>query len=505
MDPLKNTPESDASENKPSSEAQAADHQKQESQEAAAKPVSKWAKLSKNTLVFAALGLILVTAYCVVNIDHVAHAIRQAGKIIAPLFIGAVIAYLCNPILEFYEYRALRRLKNGGLRRGLSLTFTVLTAIAFVTLLFLMIVPKLIESIGDLMSNYQVYVDNLISGTSNFLRSMAEKNDWNIDVDNLETQMRNFFGSSENLFKKVMEFINKDGVDIGGMVGTAVMDIITIFKDWILGIFIAFYFLASKEKRVAQVNKFRRAMFNKKQNERISEVVHLADNTFSGYVFGVLIDALVVGVMTFVLLSIFKVSPRYNLLISAICAATNIIPVFGPFIGAIPSALIVLISNPSKFFLFIFLVLVIQQIDGNLLCPKIQGDNTGISSLAVLVAITIAGSIGGIPGMIIGVPIFAVIIELIKRFLEHRLEKKGEPTDTTAYYPKDALGNAEKDVYYEHASLRYEYEHSKLKTRLDHLKHRFAKKSKSDGKKGKKGKKNNQKSTKKNAKKKKKH
>ena len=149
---------------------------------------------------------------------------------------------------------------------------------------------------------------------------------------------------------------------------------------------------------------------------------------------------------------------------------TNIIPVFGPFIGAIPSAFIVLISNPSKFFLFLVLVLIIQQIDGNLLCPKIQGDNTGISSLAVLVTITIAGSQWGFIGLLLGVPVCAVIIELVKRFLDNKLEAMGEPTDTVAYYPEDALGNAEKDVHYEHAGLLYRYEHSSLKPKFEKFK-----------------------------------
>ena len=145
----------------------------------------------------------------------------------------------------------------------------------------------------------------------------------------------------------------------------------------------------------------------------------------------------------------------------------SIIPVFGPFIGAIPSGFIVLISNPDKLLVFIILILVIQQIDGNIIVPRIQGNNMGISSLAVLVAITVMGSLFGVIGMIIGVPIFAVVIELCKQAIEHRLIKRGAPTDTTYYYPADAVGNAEEEVYYEHAHLRYKYEHSKLKVYVD--------------------------------------
>ena len=184
--------------------------------------------------------------------------------------------------------------------------------------------------------------------------------------------------------------------------------------------------------------------------------------------FVIFLAVLLIGVVTFLLLSLCKVS-EYNLLIAAICAVTNIIPVFGPFIGAIPSGLIVLISNPEKFLLFVMLILVIQQIDGNILCPIIQGNNTGVSSLAVIISITVMGGFFGIVGMIIGVPVFAVIIELIKQTIEQRLLKQGKATDTIDYYPVNAVGNAEEDVYYEHAHWKYKYDHSRLKPHVDKL------------------------------------
>ena len=246
------------------------------------------------------------------------------------------------------------------------------------------------------------------------------------------------------------------------------INLFNTFKNLLLGLFIAFYILSSKEKRKAQFSKFRAAFFNDQQNDKITNVIKLVDTTFGGYIKGLLLDALAVGVVTFLLLSLCKVS-EYNLLIAAICAVTNIIPVFGPFIGAIPSGLIVLISNPEKFLLFVMLILVIQQIDGNILCPIIQGNNTGVSSLAVIISITVMGGFFGIVGMIIGVPVFAVIIELIKQTIEQRLLKQGKATDTIDYYPVNAVGNAEEDVYYEHAHWKYKYDHSRLKPHVDKL------------------------------------
>jgi predicted PurR-regulated permease PerM len=217
---------------------------------------------------------------------------------------------------------------------------------------------------------------------------------------------------------------------------------------------------------VAQFAKFRRAMFKEKSDKRIEEIITLTDKSFGGFIYGKILDSLVIGILTFILLAIFDVSP-YNMLIATFVGITNVIPVFGPFIGAIPSFFVVLISNPEKAFLFLILILIIQQLDGNVIGPKILGDNTGVSSLCVIVAIAICSAMWGVIGMIVGVPIFAVAIELVKRFLESRLSAKGEPTDTEHYYPADAVGNAEMDVHYEHATLLYRYEHSRLKPLVD--------------------------------------
>ncbi len=430
----------------------------------------------KRILFFGILAVIFVGIFCLVNLPSVSSFLGGIGNLLSPVIIGCVIAYLCNPILEFYEYRVLRRMSKTGIRRGLSLLLAILTMVGLIALLLLMVIPELVDSLMNLATNYEQYLDSLLGVVQNVINSLAAKFEFGTDViqdvQQLKDMLFDFLGEGEDLMNKIKNFIAEKNVVGEGI--DLIIGIFSTFFDIILGIIIALYILSSKEKRIAQIRKFRKAVFNDKQNGKITEITHLVSHTFSGYVFGVLIDALVVGVLTFVLLTIFNVSP-YNLLIATLCAVTNIIPVFGPFIGAIPSAFIVLISNPSKFFVFIILILIIQQVDGNLLCPKIQGDNTGISSLAVLVTITIAGAQWGFIGLLVGVPVCAVIIELVKRFLDNRLESMGEPTDTVAYYPEDALGNAEKDVHYEHAGLLYQYEHSGLKPKIEKLKNRFFK------------------------------
>ena len=430
-------------------------------------------RVPKRVLFFAACAVVAILVYSIANAHSFSTFFAGIADVITPLIIGGVIAYLCNPILKFYEYVLFRKLGRGNLRRGLSLFCTVLTFFGMVAIVIALIVPELIDSITQLVTNYEFYLNSLLGGVQSVIDKLPENVAGHIDISDIEKLnvfLTDMFGAGEDIMSKILSFLEgflMDG-DVIGNVWGFVMEVFDTFMDLILGLFIAFYILSSKEKRVAQIHKFRAAFFSEEKNARISEVVKLVDQTFGGFIKGVLLDALAVGVVTFIMLTIFNVS-EYNLLISTICAVTNIIPVFGPFIGAIPSALIVLISNPEKFLLFIVLVLIIQQIDGNILCPMIQGNNTGVSSLAVLVAITIMGGFFGLGGMIIGVPIFAVVIELCKRSIETRLRKKGLSTDTTDYYAANAVGNAEEDVYYEHAHWKYKYDHSRLKPHVDKL------------------------------------
>ena len=440
-------------------------------QESSSKPRRIADRLQKRWLYFGALATIFVVAYCIVNADSITTVFERIGRVLSPVFIGCIIAYLCNPILKFYEYVLFRKLGRGNLRLFISLLCTFLTAVGFLSIIVILIIPDLANSINQLIINYETYLNGLLG----YIQSIIDKlpADWvsNIDISDMEKLtafIEDMFGDAESIMEKIFSFLQKfviDG-DIIGNVWDFVTRLFSTFVDVILGIFIAFYILSSKEKRVAQIRKFRAAYLNEKQESKVNEIITLVDKTFGSFFKGVMVDAIVVGVLMYIALSIFNVS-EYNLLIATICALTNIIPVFGPIIGAIPSGLIILFTNPDKLIIFIVLVLVIQQLDGNILVPLIQGNNTGISSLAVLISITVMGGFFKIPGMILGVPIFAVIIELCKRAIEDKLRKQDKDTDTTHYYRKGAIGNAEEEVYYEHAHWKYKYDHSRLKVYVD--------------------------------------
>ncbi len=426
-------------------------------------------RVPKRIFFFSGLAIIAIVVFCIANASGFSSMFAKLGDVLAPLLIGGVIAYLCNPILKFYEYVVFRKMGKSNLRRVLSLLLTVLSALGILAIILALIVPELIDSISQLVNNYEFYLNSLLA----FVQSIINKLNLAVDISDVQKFthfIEDMFGTAEDAVAKFLSALQgfTESVNLIDNIWAFMTNLFNTFKNLILGIFIAFYILSSKEKRKAQISKFRAAYFSDSQNDKITSVVQLVDKTFGGFIKGVLLDALAVGVLMFLSLSLFRIS-EYALLIAAICAATNIIPVFGPFIGAIPSGLIVLISTPEKFVWFVVLVVLIQQIDGNILCPLIQGNNTGISSLAVLVAITIMGGFFGIIGMVIGVPVFAVIIELFKQSIENKLRARGKSTDTTDYYPSNAVGNAEEDVYYEHAHWRYKYDHSRMKPHIDKL------------------------------------
>jgi predicted PurR-regulated permease PerM len=234
------------------------------------------------------------------------------------------------------------------------------------------------------------------------------------------------FNTSGDLFNSILSYLSQ--ISSG---------LFTAIKDAILGIFISIYMLTSKEHLHAQARRITAALFKEKNRNHILRYRRIANRTFGNFFVGIIIDAILITIVTFVALTIFRVP--YAILVSVIVGCTNIIPVFGPFIGAIPSAFIIFVKEPSKALVFIILILIIQQIEGNIIAPKILGNSTGVSPLGVIVAIILMGAYLGVIGMIIGVPIFAMILTVCNEIIETRLKANGLPTDTAEYYPAYSL------------------------------------------------------------------
>ena len=382
------------------------------------KQVKLWA-------LYAILGLLAVT-FVIVKRESYSSFVEQVFRVLRPVVIGAVIAYLCNPIFRMFEGYVFPGVRSFSLRRTLSLIGTYLVLVLIFVILMMLIIPQLLTSVLDFLENYETFLATSlenINGTLTQINALLNlsippvKNetlhqglDWimeNVDVDMLMDRLL-----SGNTILVIFEYIE---------------DAFFVLTDIIFGLFISLYLLSGKEKIYAQIMRTRAALFNSQINERITRIFTIADESFGGFLRGKLLDSTIVGVLTYITISIMGVP--YTLLISVIIGITDIVPVVGPWIGVLPSAIIILLTDPIKVIPFLLAILIVQQVDGNIIAPKILGENTGVSSLCVMISITVMGAIWGLAGMVLGVPFFATIIELTNEFLNKRLEKKGLPTE----------------------------------------------------------------------------
>lgn len=348
--------------------------------------------------------------------------ISIAIGIFYPFIIGFSIAYLLNFILNLYEVKMLGKaqwFKNlrKGQKRSIGLLLTYLTAIGIGYLFVHFIVPQLIQSIMGFVNEVPQYVDNV---TELFNDLMSETNispEYTVLI--------------QEQINKYIKFIMDFAKEIIPIVGNMLKVIASSIWNIVLGIIISVYLLIDKENFFAINRKITYALFSTKTANRIFELTYRSNETFGKFLSGKIIDSAIIGVLSFVVFSLFRMP--YALLISVIIGVTNIIPFFGPFIGAIPSFIIILFVSPTKALIFLLLVFIIQQIDGNIIGPKILGDSIGISAFWILFAILVAGKFLGIVGMIIGVPLFAIVYSIIKEDVEYKLKIKELPTDTKDY------------------------------------------------------------------------
>ena len=365
---------------------------------------------------------------------------------------------------------------------------TVLIVLAGIAVILYLLIPEIIRSIQHLFANYDAYLEEVIgivNGGIVWLEKVIgmtpAENQQYISVDEIKEivtgAVNSVFDSSKSVLQQITEIFDENSSSTLKMLfeklfpytGTLINKIYVFIIDAFFSILIALHLLATKETRLAQVKKLRKAVFSYEQNKFINKVLGIINESFGSYLEGKLLDALIIFVLCWASFAIFGISD-YNLLIAALIGITDIIPIVGPFIGAIPGGFIVLITNPSKFILYVILVLLIQQLEGNIISPKILGQHMGVSALCVLISIIIMGTIfdGNPIALIVSVPLFAVMVELGKMFIEARLQKKGLPTDTAEYY-RGAATEDEIDlaVHYQNRKLAFYYEHSKLKLWVD--------------------------------------
>ena len=372
------------------------------------------------------VAVVFVALYAIVNRGEISSLFANLTKVFTPVIIGAGLAYVLNPILRFFEFKVYKKIKSKNVLRALSITSTFVITVVVIAAFLFMFVPSLMSGAKDLASNYNEYLDNTAALLNEYVQKIFKT-----DMVVLE--------NGSKIIEKIKDFLqigDQSAVDfVISKVASYAGGLFSGVTDVILGIFIAVYMLISKEKLQAQARKIGNAMLSEKAMGAVTKYVSITHKTFLSYFAGKILSSLCIMVIMLTLMTVFKLP--YPFVVSAIIGITDIIPIFGPFLGAIPSFLIIFIVDPADAILFIILILVVQQIEGNIISPKILGDKTGISSLSVIIAILVMGEYFGIVGMIIGVPVFAVGIMIAKEIIETRLLKKGKSTELADYYSKD--------------------------------------------------------------------
>ena len=357
------------------------------------------------------------------------------GKIVGilkPVIYGLVFAYLMNPILRFLERQKLtawgervfpdKSRKAASFSRFLGVFITLLITLLVLTGILWMLLPRLYESLETLANSLPNYFESARNRIIQFFPDGSEAETIALNIFNSAVTFVNSWFNGEFLSDLSSVLIS---------ISTGLFSVVKELLNIAIGFIVAIYVLVSKEKFSAQGKKVIYSILNIKQANTIIHGFYNANRIFSGFISGKILDSLIIGVLCYIILTIFQMP--YKELVSVIVGVTNVIPFFGPFIGAIPSAFLILLIDPMKCLTFIIIILVLQQFDGNILGPKILGDVTGLGSFWVICAILVGGGLFGFVGMLVGVPVFAIIYMSVKGWVERSLKKKGISSKTSDF------------------------------------------------------------------------
>ena len=386
------------------------------------------------SIVYALLILLVVV---ITNFDRFSsfyNWLDEKFSVLSPIIIGGVVAYICTALVRFFQNRVYKDIKKNRTRRSLSIVSAYVFIVIVLMLFIILIVPQLVSSVQELVKKVSdgTYLNSAINAINSVLNTVfASRGDEAFEYINMESiidTISDLFAGTENILNQIIAWATTYGGKI-----------LNGLKNGFVGFLLSIYFVISKERLYAQSTRILTAVCSKKKADSILEWFRFADKTLGGFIVGKLIDATLIIIVCSIVFSIAGIP--YSVLVSVFIGVCNIIPFFGPFIGAIPSGFIVFIARPDKLILFIILIVIIQQIDGNIIEPKIVGDRTGLSSLGVLVAVTVMGGYFGLLGMFLGVPIFAVVCASIRKAVKTRLKERDLPSDLSAYYSSEALSD----------------------------------------------------------------
>ncbi len=377
----------------------------------------------------------LIVYYFMFHGSKLFNALNGILNILMPVVYGLIIAYLLTPILNYFENKIFLpicgklKVKEGkrraGILRGLGIVCTIGLFFAAIGGLIYMLVSEIVPSIVNIASNFDNYVSNITDWLNKLLNDNADVQEYAIMLmDRYSDELNTWFNTT--VLAKTSDILKAVSMGAWGS--------LKVVWNLVLGIIISIYVMMNKEKFTGQLKKIIYAIFDSNSANIIVNDFKFTHRTFSGFISGKVLDSFLIGCLCFMGTSIMKTP--YAALVSVIIGVTNVIPFFGPYLGAIPTIFLIFIVDPMhplNCVYFAIFVLVLQQFDGNILGPKILGSSTGLTSFWVIFAITLFGGIWGVFGMLVGVPIFAVIYAAFRSIINTKLRKKKLPTGSSHY------------------------------------------------------------------------
>ena len=384
-----------------------------------------------------------ITAFCVVAcailfymalnyMPGVLSAIGSLFSILSPFIWGLAITYILLPLVKSLQrgvFGALGKAihkkkpeKAQRFARAMSVLLSEIIFLAIIVAIVYLIIPQLVSSITTIVENSSTYIANTTTWIEQLLSDNPEIEKYVLDVfNNVSEDLKNW------LTNTVLPGIG----NIAASVTTGIISVVKAVYNLVIGIIVSIYILGNIEGFSASAKKLMYTVFSVEAAEKLREGLNFTDKTFMGFINGKLLDSAIIGLICYIGCALLNIP--YALLVSVIVGVTNVIPFFGPFIGAVPSALLILLVDPLKCLIFVIFIIVLQQLDGNVIGPKILGNSTGLSSFWVMFAILIFGGLFGFVGMAIGVPLFAVIYSIVSECINHLLHNRGLSEDTNDY------------------------------------------------------------------------
>lgn len=388
---------------------------------------------------FGTISLSVLFFFFLYRLQGIGNVISQLSTILAPFIYGGIIAYLlrpmCNSLEAFFQLRLPKKMRR--LANAFAVVFSLMVGILVVYALITMVVPQLVESVVTLWNALPTKMEQLVNwATETFGKDERV-------VQFVEKNYRSYFTDIDkwvqaNVIPQVSSLVTN--------VGTSVWQVLKFVYNILIGLIVAVYVLHGRKRFGKQARLIVRSIFSDRWADRILEEVEFIDRMFGGFIDGKIIDSAIVGVLCYIGCTVLKIPSA--LLVSVIVGVTNVIPFFGPVIGAVPSTLLILIDSPLKALWFLIWVIVLQQLDGNVIGPKILGNRTGLSGFWVMFSIILFGGLWGIVGMIICVPLFAVIYDTVRRLVRRGLRRRNHTElwdEYRAQFPDSGADSAAKE------------------------------------------------------------